>query len=406
MDYWQYLQLLNAFSMLSGIYFAFTHVFEHDCFFKKMSAYSYIGVEKGREKTKETSRGHIWSLTLDLCLQDACIFFTAFSTVMKHYGSIWIMLSSVAFTLWSVMGNTPPLVRHLNNSIVIGLLSADNFGALCYFGAAIICYLIARHTHKAYFLHSAFHVFLSFAMNSIWKYDYRHEPTLSFIPPVVADALAASSTVIIGHLIVHTYINEQTKKILQHAMQFAYNVFFFILNTYCFCQLFSWDAVFDIEPLNMWNSSLKNTQVSYMLGYYFGCMMYDIFNKDYTMVFHHILALFCIVQASFSGYYHFMNINLFVYSHSTQLLTAAKLFKTAKYHQCAKVCFGCFAVVFFISRVCAVPFILYYTIVGGWHTSKLYPYITINSMLFFIYLLQLYWFGKIMKILVPKKIDT
>jgi hypothetical protein len=218
----RHVQFLNAMSMLPGIYFAFIHAFDHDCFFKRMSAYSYIFmclcsmnyhlyrciIEHGGNPLL-LSQSHMHCLQLDMISQNVCIFFTSFSTVMNHYGSIFIFMISLAYTmLGNIQSHTERLVRHTTNAVVIGVMSSDNTNVMIYFGFGFVCFIVARILKRFDVLHTLFHVLLGFAMNAIWIYDYKHSPNIFLnIPTFFADIIAVASFVIWFHIVVrlHTF---------------------------------------------------------------------------------------------------------------------------------------------------------------------------------------------------------
>lgn len=416
----KYIQLLNALSMLPGIYLAFTHLYDHDCFFKRMSAYSYMitslcsmnyhfyryHIEDGRKIDKELSTNHKISLWFDLISQDICVFFTSFSTVAFGYGAYWIILSSLAFVLFGNI-NSPKirLLRHINNATLIGIMSSDNKYAMWYFGLSMTSFLIARVYDKLAFLHSIFHIFLGYAMNSIWIYDYKHNYTNNIIMnPYFADLIAFASVVFCLHKFIDLYSNtKKTKDTLNYVIHLFINTFLSIYNAYCFFKIFRSDKLYEIYPERKDIFDLQIQQISYELGYYLGYMIYDIYIEKHDMLMHHILTFLCISISHKFKYHYLINLVLFIFSQSTPFLTSAKLFRHMEWKKSANISFIIFAATFFIFRICSLPIILKITIFDGWYHSTWFPYIVLNSLMISIYALQINWFKKIVYILLNNK---
>jgi hypothetical protein len=108
--------------------------------------------------------------------------------------------------LGNIQSNTERLVRHITNAVVIGVMSSDNTNAMIYFGFGFVCFIVARILKRFHVLHTVFHVLLGFAMNAIWIYDYKHNPSIFLnIPPLFADIIATASFVILFYIVVRVH---------------------------------------------------------------------------------------------------------------------------------------------------------------------------------------------------------
>lgn len=127
----------------------------------------------------------------------------------------------------------------------------------------------------------------------------------------------------------------------------------------------------------------------------------EIWIGDIVYVFHHLGALSLMLLALAYGYQQPIIVILGIINTTSPFLYISKWAHHNKKDVCAKIMFAVFAVVFFTFRIIAYPFVLKYTIIDAFNIPdvKLIPYITCNTILCSLYLLQLHWFQKIGNIL-------
>ena len=122
--------------------------------------------------------------------------------------------------------------------------------------------------------------------------------------------------------------------------------------------------------------------------------------SEISMLVHHVIAV-VLIQTCLACNITRMGIALAPFVlFSNPLLHAAKLLHCVG-SGAKDAAFACFAVVFFVTRVAAYP-IMYLRVSlfeQHWMRDRIYLYFTVNTLLLAIYVLQLLWFNKIVRIL-------
>lgn len=134
----------------------------------------------------------------------------------------------------------------------------------------------------------------------------------------------------------------------------------------------------------------------YQVGYYISYLIIE--KKEFIL--HHALSIFLIFMAFYTKIHHLAILTLLIFSSSTPFLSFAKLFRSMGKQKAASISFMCFAAVFSIFRVCGLPYIMYISYYGLYNRLNIMYYVTINTLLTSLYIMQLYWTTKIYKILV------
>jgi hypothetical protein len=70
-----------------------------------------------------------------------------------------------------------------------------------------------------------------------------------------------------------------------------------------------------------------------------------------------------------------------------------------KFQVLTKASFMTFALLFFVFRIVILSCFLKLTIIDGWYLADRVHYFTANSLLVSLYIMQIYWFTKIVHIL-------
>lgn len=185
----------------------------------------------------------------------------------------------------------------------------------------------------------------------------------------------------------------------------------------------------NIEFLNISQSISKIILYSYSLYYnkdYYSVIIYNIFDysinnlifiydKNYDLLFHHSITSICLLSCQF------YNLNkdaielLLLFTYSSPILSVAKICKNNNYIQLSNYLFGLFAFIFFYYRIILFSIFIYFNYFKNYlifiYLNK-YNYNTISSHIYYIndnyilgftilliYLLQLYWMFKIIKII-------
>jgi len=122
-------------------------------------------------------------------------------------------------------------------------------------------------------------------------------------------------------------------------------------------------------------------------------------NTVYTL--HHAGALCTIATGLHYGYHQPMIVMFGVFTASSPFLYISKWAHHNQHDACAKVMFALFSAVFFVSRIIACPIALKYTVVDAFYVPDInrVAYVTCNTILCSLYVLQWHWFKKIVGIL-------
>lgn len=146
---------------------------------------------------------------------------------------------------------------------------------------------------------------------------------------------------------------------------------------------------------NYYNFYFNSIYVFYMvtvleLSHYISDFIFSITTKKYSYALHHIFALVGIPTAINAGYIDLIMSCFFAASITNIFLAFSSLFNTLEYRIAANISVGCFVVTFFASRICYGTYLFY----------NIQHVITDKILLlsvYILYLLQVYWFVKIIK---------
>lgn len=176
-----------------------------------------------------------------------------------------------------------------------------------------------------------------------------------------------------------------------HSCMFLYMYVSYVYNN---PELYTIDGILELKKNNV-----LEVYLVYQIGYY---MAYLISEKK-SFILHHLLSIAMISVAIYTNLHHLAILSLAIFSSSTPLLSLTKLFNYLKYKKQANICFVSFSIVFFLFRVIGLLYIVYVSYVRLYDKISFNTYVIINSLLISMYILQLYWMVKIIKILMRKR---
>lgn len=391
------MEVAHAASMLPGLYWALETVMlrgEHFVLRGSCMAYVLCCVASMHfhiyklcyPDWKLEDRLHKRALILDLLTQNLVIFFNCFLSDVGYLGGVWILVSSF-LDIYLVKHRIRNIWwRHLNNSVLVGLISASNPMCLLYSVLALTYYVLGQ---KAYYgFHSLFHIVMHLGMNEIWTNTPR---ALDNVSPYVADVMLVSGLIILCRVIGSGY-----NKAWPYVERVIVASVYAVGNCMCFYYAFDAGKLFSGNEASLWQS----WQMRAELGYYLAYTAIELCNREYAMIGHHLIAFGMILGAYLYNYYHFMTAFLFIFTISNVPLAVAKAQK--KIYNGGQNAFGVFAVMFFVFRICLVPWLIKYTLIDGWHQAEMVPYVSMNALILSLYGMQWYWFGKIVRIVSGK----
>jgi len=140
-----------------------------------------------------------------------------------------------------------------------------------------------------------------------------------------------------------------------------------------------------------------------------------IYDKNYELLIHHCITSICLLSCQSYNFDRIAIEILLLFTYSSPILSIAKICKYNNYIQLSNYLFGLFAFVFFYFRILLFSIFIYSNYFKNYlifiYLNK-YNYNTISSHIYyindnyilgfttlFIYLLQLYWMFKIIKII-------
>jgi len=140
-----------------------------------------------------------------------------------------------------------------------------------------------------------------------------------------------------------------------------------------------------------------------------------IYDKNYELLIHHCITSICLLNCQSNNLNKDAIELLLLFTYSSPILSVAKICKNNNYIQLSNYLFGLFAFIFFYFRILLFSIFIYSTYFKNYlifiYLNK-YNYNTISSHIYyindnyilgfttlFIYLLQLYWMFKIIKII-------
>lgn len=181
---------------------------------------------------------------------------------------------------------------------------------------------------------------------------------------------------------------------------------FHILLTTCLAALNSYIYATFVDSKALLSKSsgsvLLKLQIESELAYYIAYGVLEVIDRNVLLTVHHIVASSLILFAYSFGYYQIISLFLFLFTVSNPPLALARYARHTKRNQLATISFCLFAVLFFVFRICMVALMLKTTLTTS--ITKIEPelYVVGNGILVTLYGMQLYWFFKIVGILLEK----
>lgn len=185
----------------------------------------------------------------------------------------------------------------------------------------------------------------------------------------------------------------------------------------------------NIEFINIIQALLKIILFSYTLNYNkdtnavinYNIVDYSvnniiyIYDKNYELLIHHCITSICLLNCQSNNLNKDAIELLLLFTYSSPILSVAKICKNNNYIQLSNYLFGLFAFIFFYFRILLFSIFIYsnyfknyliFIYLNKYNYNTIYShiyYINDNYILgftiLFIYLLQLYWMFKIIKII-------
>lgn len=161
---------------------------------------------------------------------------------------------------------------------------------------------------------------------------------------------------------------------------------------------------FDKSQLFLTNNKNVATSIVDMIhfeyAYYISFTIIEMMERKKEAILHHLCALSMLYIGHSYEAYQTMLFVIFVFNTSTPFLDLAKFSKHMGYSNIQNLSFATFSVVFFIFRICILPYALYnsLTLDRSILSLSLQSYTLINSAFVTLYGMQLMWFYRIMNI--------
>lgn len=185
----------------------------------------------------------------------------------------------------------------------------------------------------------------------------------------------------------------------------------------------------NIEFINIIQALLKIILFSYTLNYNkdinavinYNIVDYSvnniiyIYDKNYELLIHHSITSICLLNCQSNKLNKDAIELLLLFTYSSPILSVAKICKNNNYIQLSKYLFGLFAFIFFYFRILLFSIFIYsnyfknyliYIYLNKYNYNTIYSHIyhindnyIIGFTILLIYLLQLYWMFKIIKII-------
>lgn len=392
------MEVAHSLTMLPGIYYSIQSAIASLTFFNRATSISYTVCclcsmhfhmyKYFNPNWKLHDKLHKQALLLDILGQNVFTFFLSINSRASVYGSALICLYS--FLDYYLVNNhiEKIYVRHIYSGILSTIISSSSSTVLWYWVCAMVSFTLSKTWD--YKWHSIFHVFLHIAFNQVTAVSADSAFSASIIPVTYANALIPFYAIILSTTLGNIY-NKTWLYLDRIIIASLYGMY----NSYCMFSSFDLGKLFSDEY-----TSCQITQSSIEVAYYVAYLIVEIYYRDVMMTGHHLLALGLIFGTTYFKLYQFETILLFLFTISNVPLACAKAARHLQLN--ANIPFIIFAIMFFVFRVCSVPFILKYTIVDGYNKVSLSAYTFMNSLLISLYVMQLYWFGKIMKIIRKK----
>lgn len=387
------MEAIHAASMLPGIYLGLANAGSENSFVRRGSCLAYILCCIGSmhfhlyklyfPEWKLEDRLHKRALIVDLLTQNAVVFFNCFLSDVTYLGGVWILVTSF-LDIYLVKKRIRNIWwRHLNNSVLVAFITASNPMTMFYSVLALSCYVIGQKAYYAF--HSIFHIFLHFAMNEMWQ---NKERALEFVPAELTDIFAVCAGIAMIR-----YLGLGYNKTWPYIEKVIVASIYAFMNCACFYYAFDSRELFSGEN----PSELQSWQMRAELGYYLAYTLIEVCNRDYAMIGHHLIAMGMLMGTYVYNYYHFMTAFMFIFTLSNVPLAVAKAQKHI--HGGGKVAFAVFAGMFFVFRICLVPWLIKCTLIDGWSRAETLPYVSMNALILSLYGMQWYWFVKIITII-------
>lgn len=397
-------EILNAISMLPGVLTAWFNIDSSDNFFKRSSIYGFMlmslcsinyHLHKVSYRLDYNDLSHKRALFLDYASQNVTLFFTAFTTVMGSKGAVMALFAILLDYKAVFSGDASYLYyRQVRQAIIIYMLVYDNPTAIYYYLWAFAAYSVAKFFEQLRLFHAIFHLLITVGSNAIWQQSHRYYNFNSSIPSYMAEPVAIVMCILSMTYAASTFKDPVSARLLFNIVVAS---LYCLLNCYAFIYFFKFENIF-VRYSEATGKSLPYIQARSELAYYFAFGIVEILQKDLVMSMHHIIAFVAVATAHHWGYHQLISLVLFIFTISNAPLAFGKYARHIGMPRVAKRAFIVFMLLFGLFRVMLFPFVFYYTLCKAIGKEPMTRIVTSTSCLGSLYIMQLYWFKKILHI--------
>lgn len=157
--------------------------------------------------------------------------------------------------------------------------------------------------------------------------------------------------------------------------------------------------------LDFLNKSKQNEEISNVLSFnifdYLNSGFISILDKDYLMIYHHIISSLLFYLIKLNDYHHITLLTILLFQLTSPYMSLTRIFKQLNKKKMSLISFGLFGITFFICRIVYFTYLIYQCLFNEYYNTHKYYYL--NTFLFLIYSLQIYWMKKIIKIYLLNK---
>lgn len=341
----------------------------------------------------EDKKGSLQCFELDAISQDVAFVYISYLTPHHVYAPLVMMGLMLIYSRLNFDQHSHKSFRLICNCLFLTYILHQDSRIMFYLTLASLSY-IAGNLNYLPIGQSACHLYSTAALyllllNPLYVTNLQQSPEILFIAYII----------IVLHVIPQIYVyttDSNAIKCINHVLGTLISTVMFL----GFCYGHFRNSDLSLNHTHIGYDPVISRLLNMDLGNYIAFTIIEYKTAKPEMLVHHIITFILVSLAQYLNIHRLACLTLMLFSASTPFLCGAQFYRSVNRMLDSKIAFCVFAVVFFFFRVIGGLYILKITLIDLRDNIDTTSYITINSIMGALYIMQLMWMQKIIGIAV------
>jgi hypothetical protein len=304
---------------------------------------------------------------MDLVAQSVCIALNAYYTPLGVYGVVWAV-AGVGLDIYNTnaerglneyIQRKDLWLRPIHEGILISMLTWHFPESLHFFIQSFVCFALSKvGWWPLDIFHGVFHILTHDAMNALWHAQKVYP--VEFVYPWVAECITGMAAVLLVYTVVQCY-----GKAWKYFDRVLTSIYFTVIGIWAYVGYYDSTKHFTYVPF-VSLAFLPKFQILSELCYYVAAAGIEIYEREWILLAHHVLAFSVIYFASYFGFAHLLIWCLAIFMPTNVPLTLSKWGRAAGRDTLARWSFGAFTILYSVLRMGGLSHFVYKTVIEAY----------------------------------------